>query len=223
MIPTTGEKLYDAAMRLPAVVFEGYFLVRELIGVFSFVAAHPYFGGDWVFFISLAARVSLVIFLALLMVLLLFRRRPVRKYEAWIPKLTALGGMVFTYFILLTPRAESHPAWDGASTFLMLLGCTLAIVAVIDLGRSLSVMPEARKLVIEGLYRTVRHPLYLAEEIAVIGLYLQFRSWQATLILVVHFFLQLRRMHWEEGILASEFPEYGVYKSRTWRLIPGIY
>ena len=47
-----------------------------------------------------------------------------------------------------------------------------------SVGRSVSVMPEARKLVTSGLYRHIRRPLYLVEEIGVLGLFLQFRSWQ---------------------------------------------
>ena len=57
----------------------------------------------------------------------------------------------------------------------------IAVLAALDLGRSVSVMPEARRLVVQGLYRRIRHPLYLAEEIATIGCFLQFRSWQAAL------------------------------------------
>jgi protein-S-isoprenylcysteine O-methyltransferase Ste14 len=96
-------------------------------------------------------------------------------------------------------------------------------MAVMDLGRSLSVMPEARKLVISGLYGRIRHPLYLASEISTVGFYLQFRAWQTVPILMIHFYFQIRRMGWEESILAKAFPEYAEYKQRTWRLLPGIY
>ena len=54
---------------------------------------------------------------------------------------------------------------------------------MLDLARSLSIMPEARKLVTTGLYARIRHPLYLAEDIALLGIALQFRSWQAAVVL----------------------------------------
>jgi len=113
--------------------------------------------------------------------------------------------------------------WDSLSTVLILIGTTMAILAVLELGRSMSIMPEARKLVTGGLYVRIRHPLYLAEEIAVLGFCLQFRSWQAVPILMVHLYLQIRRMDWEEGILAKAFPGYAAYKQRTRRLVPGLY
>ena len=63
----------------------------------------------------------------------------------------------------------------------------------------------------------------VAEEIAVIGLVMQFLSYQTLLLLAVHFGFQLRRIRNEEAILISTFPEYDAYKERTVRLIPGIY
>jgi protein-S-isoprenylcysteine O-methyltransferase Ste14 len=54
-------------------------------------------------------------------------------------------------------------------------------------------------------------------------LVMQFLSYQTLLLLAVHFGFQLRRMRNEEAILISTFPEYGAYRERTVRLIPGIY
>lgn len=220
---TPKEKLYDAVMRLPIVVFTLYFLGRELAGIQELVATHPYFGGDWPFLGALAARVSILFFLAVLAALHIFRHRPIDKYAAWNPKITAVLGMLFPCFLLLLPRAQSDPFWDGLSVLLIVTGCAFSILALLDLGRSLSIMPEARKLVTHGLYRRIRHPLYLAEEIATIGAALQFRSWPAAAILAVHFYLQIRRMTWEEGILAKAFPEFTEYRRRTFRLLPGLY
>ena len=126
-------------------------------------------------------------------------------------------------FLLLLPRAPANVWFDGASTLLILGGNIVCVLALLSLGRSLSILPEARKLVTEGLYRRIRHPLYLAEEIAIIGLFLQYRSWTAAAIVIVHAALQLRRMAWEEQVLGETFPEYGAYAQRTDRVIPGVY
>ena len=187
------------------------------------VGFHPYFGGDWPFLLTIAARVAVVIFISAILLLSISRLRPVGKYSSWNPKITALLGTFFAYLLLLTPRSPSDVLWDGLSTVLILIGTTMAILAVLDLGRSMSIMPEARKLVTGGLYVRIRHPLYLAEEIAVLGFCLQFRSWQAVPILAVHLYLQIRRMDWEERILAKAFPGYAAYKQRTCRLVPGLY
>jgi protein-S-isoprenylcysteine O-methyltransferase Ste14 len=69
----------------------------------------------------------------------------------------------------------------------------------------------------------VRHPLYLAELVATIGVVIQFLSPWAVAIVVIQFAFQVARMRNEERVLASSFPEYAHYRDRTARLIPGIY
>ena len=172
---------------------------------------------------TLIARLSVVALIVVLIVLHLGRLRPVRKFSNWLPKLAALAGVLLTYLILLTPRSPADPVWDALSAGVTIAGAVLAMLAALDLGRSVSVMPEARRLVVEGLYHRIRHPLYLAQEIATIGFFLQFRSWQAAVILLVHFAIQLRRMAWEEQILAEAFADYAQYRRRSWRLVPGVY
>jgi len=220
---TAREKLYDAAMRLPIVALTLYFLGREILGIRGLIATHPYFGGDWPFLTTLTSRVSVVIFLVVLASLHASRYRPVGKHSTWKPKITAIVGAFLTFALLLLPRAGPDAIWDGLSALLILIGSVASVHVVLNLGRSLSIMPEARKLVTNGPYRRIRHPLYLAEEIATLGFFLQFRSWQAVLLLLVHFYFQVRRMDWEEHILAGTFPDYAEYKRHSCRLIPGVY
>jgi protein-S-isoprenylcysteine O-methyltransferase Ste14 len=217
------EKLYDAVMRLPIVALTLYFLGREVLGIRGLVAIHPYFGGDWQFLVALAARVSIVLFLAVLASFHASRLRPIGKHTDWKPKVIALLGAFLTYALLLLPRSAPDALWDSLSMLIIMTGSMGSILVAFNLGRSLSIMPEARKLVTAGPYRRVRHPLYLAEEIATLGVFLQFRSWQAALLLLVHFYFQIRRMDGEETILAKTFPEYVEYKQRSFRLVPGLY
>lgn len=213
----------DAVMRLPIVSLNAFFLWREMGGLRSYVLNHPAIDGDVAFLAGLVARVSLVTFLALLVLFHLTRRRPVRKLECWGPKVDAFLGTVLIYLVLLCPRAPANAAIDFAASLFLIGGTYLCLLAVTSLGRSLSIMPEARKLVTDGLYRLVRHPLYLAELIANVGVFLQYRSWLAAAILVAVTFFLLRRMVWEERILAEAFPEYIAYRQRTRRLLPWVY
>jgi protein-S-isoprenylcysteine O-methyltransferase Ste14 len=84
-------------------------------------------------------------------------------------------------------------------------------------------MAETRQLVTTGPYRFVRHPLYLAEEIAMVGVFVQFASVYTALLLAAQIAFQLRRMHNEELVLTASFPEYAAYQRHTARLVPGIY
>jgi protein-S-isoprenylcysteine O-methyltransferase Ste14 len=84
-------------------------------------------------------------------------------------------------------------------------------------------MAETRQLVITGPYRFVRHPLYLAEEIATVGVFIEFASIYTGVLLAVQFAFQLRRMQKEEAVLTAKFPDYTIHSQTTARLIPGVY
>ena len=219
-----ASRTYDALMRLPILTYNGYFLVHEIRGLAAWVAEQPLpFAVTPLTATVLASRVALILFLVLLMAFHLVRRRPVAKARGWLPRLVALFGATLTIAMVLLDRAPGSLALNAASAGLILLGNYISIVAVLSLGRSLSIMPEARRLVMSGPYRLVRHPLYLAEEIAILGVWLQFMSWSATAILLGHFAIQLWRLGYEEAVLRESFPEYDAYARQTARLIPGLY
>lgn len=214
--------LYDRLMRLPILLFTGFFFVRELLALGETLARPPLVS-DLPYLCALAARISLLIFLALLIVFHILRSRPIKKAVGWEAKLSALLGLTLGNLLLLMDRTTLPPALDLISAVLLLVGNYLCVVALLHLGRSISIMAEARKLVTDGPYRFVRHPLYLAEQIAIVGIFLQFLSWQAALLLLVHFIFQIRRMLHEERVLTETFPEYRDYAARTARLIPGVW
>lgn len=205
-------KLYDAVMRLPLTALALYFLWREWESLGSARDA-----------LSIAVRMATMVFLALIAGFTLARHRPVRRSIGIWPRFAALAGLLLLYSLMLLPRAAPDPRWDLAALALLLVGQFFCVVSLLQLARSFSVMPEARRLVTSGLYSRIRHPLYLAEAIATLGVLLQFRSIEALLLVLVQFGLQLWRMHEEEKVLAAAFPEYTGYRSRTARLIPGLY
>jgi protein-S-isoprenylcysteine O-methyltransferase Ste14 len=219
-----ASRAYDGLMRLPILLYNGYALAGEIRGLAAWIGLQPVpFPITLANATVLASRVALILFLALLMAFHLIRRRPVAKARGLLPRLVALVGTTLTFAMLLLDRAPGSIAVNLISAGLILIGNYMSIVAVMSLGRSLSIMPEARRLVMSGPYRFVRHPLYAAEEIAIIGVWLQFMSWPATAILVGHFVIQLWRLGFEETVLRESFPEYEAYARQTARLVPGIY
>ena len=199
-------------MRLPMTVLAGFFLWREWQALET--------AQGW---LRVTAHVATMLFLALIAVMTLARRRPLRKSEGWLPRFAALAGLLLLYCLLLFPRAAPDAAWDGAALAFLVAGHVLCAVTLLQLGRSFSVMPEARKLVTAGLYSRVRHPLYMAEAVAALGVFLQYRSLGAALLVAAQFAVQLWRMGEEEKVLQTQFPEYAAYRARTACLIPGVY
>lgn len=213
---------YDKLMRLPIVIFTGFLLVRELSRLNSFLSLYPV-RLEAPFIAELGARISLALFMLLLVGLHLFRAKPVNKARGLQPKISALLGLTLSNFLLLLDRADPSLGFDLASALLLLLGNYLCIVVLMHLGRSISIMAEARRLVTSGPYSIIRHPLYFAEEIATLGIFLQFRSWEAASILALHFAFQVQRMLNEERVLCETFPEYHAYMQKTARLVPGVW
>lgn len=93
----------------------------------------------------------------------------------------------------------------------------LIIISRRQLGKSFSVMPEARVLVTTGLYSRIQHPMYVFLDLFLLAVIVAL-GWPILLlvwaILVAIQALQSRR---EEKLLAATFgTDYNSYRSRTW-------
>ena len=212
---------YDLLMRLPFLSWVLLCVVTQSPGLTRYTNTTAF--GDSIDIIHIAMRLSTIAFMLLLGAAVILRTRPSGKASGLEPRISALVGTFMIYAIALFPRRELSLSLETVSTVLTLAGTVGAIVALWRLGRSFSIMAETRQLVTSGPYRFVRHPLYLTEEIAVIGVFIQFASVWTALLLAVQIGFQLRRMHNEELVLTVSFPEYAAYQRNTARLIPGIY
>ena len=172
---------------------------------------------------STVSQVSTLVFLMVLVVMFTVRRIPRRPALGFYPRFAAVVGTFLSVgFVLLPPQVPSDALYL-ASFLLVIAGTVFAICALLVLGRSISILPEARRLVTRGPYALVRHPLYLGEMVAVAGVALQRLSAWALLLLGLVWAFLLLRMTYEELVLFQSFPEYGDYTARTARLVPGVY
>jgi protein-S-isoprenylcysteine O-methyltransferase Ste14 len=78
--------------------------------------------------------------------------------------------------------------------------------------------------VTNGIYGVIRHPSYLGLIVIMFGWGLVFRSWIGILLAALVIPVLLARIRAEESLLHAYFgEEYERYRTRTSRLIPGIY
>lgn len=116
----------------------------------------------------------------------------------------------------------TQPDATGLALTFTLAGTSLAFWSVWHLGRSFSLLPQARQLVTSGPYRYVRHPIYLGGLlITVAEVWLRF-SVVAVALNIIFLAAQVVRLRYEEAVLSRAFPEYAEYRQRTSALIPGI-
>ena len=216
-------KLCDFLFALPVILWYGFAIARDYPPFADLVWRIAIGGGDLGTYANLAARIASFAFAFLVILALVVRTPPIAKPRGMLPRLVAVLGAFLGVAFLGLPLAKISAALSIASALLIVVGSAFAIYALSFLGRSFSILPEARKLVTSGPFAWMRHPVYFGEEIALIGVMLQFKQPWSLLLIIVQFAWQLARMFYEERILAEAFPDYGPYRARTARLIPGLY
>jgi protein-S-isoprenylcysteine O-methyltransferase Ste14 len=218
-------KLLDLATRIIPSTFFLYVVLLKLVELSAFFNSHQQQNepASWKFLVEGLSRSSTVCFLALMTALFLFRLEPVEKAKRILPRVMAIVGTFSLALITLFPRANLSITQSIVASSISSVGTAMSIIALAYLGRSFSLMAEARRLVTSGPYRIVRHPLYLFEEVASLGILLQFFSLTTASIFLAHILIQLQRMRNEESVLEKAFPEYQAYRARTAKVIPKLY
>ena len=108
-----------------------------------------------------------------------------------------------------------------AADLLATFGLAYSVWGLAYLRRSFSIIPEARRLVTGGPYSLSRHPVYLGEIVAAIGINLATAGWPGALAVLYFIVCELLRIRWEEGVLARAFPnDYPAYARRVARYLP---
>ena len=118
---------------------------------------------------------------------------------------------------------------DGVNV-VHLIGNTLIYISAIweifgfvSLNRSAGIIPANRGIKTGGLYKIVRHPIYLGSMILYIGYSLLNPSFYNMCILFIAVCLQIARIYREEKVLIHD-AKYREYTHKVkWRLIPGFF
>jgi protein-S-isoprenylcysteine O-methyltransferase Ste14 len=208
--------LADMAGRAALVMIFGVLATAKLIAIAGLLRMAKI---EW---LELSTQIANLAFVLLVVCMAIIRVKPLRGSDGWEARLSALAGSSLPLLLLALPVADLGSGLRMASLSLIAVGWVLSVYVLIWLGRSFSVMPQARRLVTSGPYGIVRHPLYLAEEIAVLGVTGLYVSPAALAIVAVHWFFQLRRMANEEKVLLATFRNYSVYAETTPKFFPYV-
>jgi protein-S-isoprenylcysteine O-methyltransferase Ste14 len=107
------------------------------------------------------------------------------------------------------------------------LGFVLMSWSRATLGRMYSgevTIQKSHQLIKTGLYRYIRHPIYLGMLCSALGLSFLFRSWIGLVAMVPILVGLLFRIRDEEAVLHKEFgSEWEAYCQQSWRFIPYLY
>jgi len=95
--------------------------------------------------------------------------------------------------------------------------------ALASIGGVIQIAPEPRsdgQLVTRGVYSRIRHPIYTAIVILVVGLFLRKPTVVVAMAVIVVVVFLMVKARFEEQLLVRRYPEYAAYQRRTWGLVP---
>jgi protein-S-isoprenylcysteine O-methyltransferase Ste14 len=171
---------------------------------------------------SLLSSFCLASFYMLLALLIMTRSPAKAQADGLLPRIAAFVGTYLPWTITFFGKTDQALP-NLLSTVCVLIGTIMMLVTIRHLGRSFSLVPQARSVVQTGPYRWIKHPLYLAEEIAILGVVLQYLTPVIVIVLVLHIGVQVCRILYEEDLLRRNCPEYSSYEATRWRLIPYVW
>lgn len=144
--------------------------------------------------------------------------------------LFSIGGLllplIYSFTNWLAFADYDAPGWViGAGIVVMVVALWLFWRAHADLGRNWSASLEIyneHALVTQGVYERIRHPMYLAGWLIVVGQALLLSNWVAGLSGLITFgLLYFLRVPKEEQMMLAEFGEpYQQYIAATGRILP---
>lgn len=157
--------------------------------------------------------------------------RGARETALLLVSLAGLGILPLLYVAIGFPHAAGHGFSPVAAAFGVAAAAgALAMFRLTHraLGRNWSVtleLRESHRLIQDGIYRHVRHPMYSAFWLWALAQALLLPNWVAGLSGLVGFgTLYLFRIGREEQLMREAFgDEYRAYEARTARLVPGLY
>lgn len=113
------------------------------------------------------------------------------------------------------------------ASLMFVVGLVISVWAQVTISTNYSWTLEIREghtLVVTGLYRYVRHPIYLGTFIRIVAIPVFTSSLPGFVLALLSLPVLNYRIGLEEGMLIEEFgEEYERYRERTWRLFPYIY
>jgi protein-S-isoprenylcysteine O-methyltransferase Ste14 len=145
---------------------------------------------------------------------------------AWVGFFLPLIWVTLPVFWFAEYALATGPVVAGVSC--LVIGLWLFYRSHADLGTNWSITLEVREqhqLITQGVYRRIRHPMYLALALYSIGQALIIPNWVAGPSNLIAFaILCALRVGAEEKMMVEEFgDEYAAYSARTKRLIPGVW
>lgn len=158
---------------------------------------------------------------ALVVLLTVARRRARLVDRTWAARLVTLISVAGPP--LVRPAASVALLPDTQAAMLSACGLLVIVAGKLSLGRSFGVVPANRGIVCRGVYRLVRHPIYVGYVLTHSAFLLSHvDAWNVCMLVSSDAMLLVRAVY-EERTLRRD-PQYVSYCSQVrWRMVPGVF
>jgi protein-S-isoprenylcysteine O-methyltransferase Ste14 len=163
------------------------------------------------------------------------RNRPADKAEAWDRVVMGIYFVFLMVLLVVSALDGGRYLWSAVPLGVQMIGWVLLVVAgvmvwhVMMTNAYLSswarIQDDRGQVVVqEGLYRRIRHPMYLGIIVGFLGIPLVLNSWWAMIPSVVIVGLFVYRTYLEDLMLIDGLAGYAEYTEKVrYRLLPGIW
>ena len=167
-----------------------------------------------------ATGLLLLVSEALVVALTLVRRHAAIVDRSWRARLLTIFA---TFGPPLVRPAGVAVAPESLTLAVSAIGLIVVVLGKLSLGRSFGLTPANRGIVCRGMYRVVRHPIYLGYLITHLGfVFANPTPWNLAVLVVADVALMLRAVCEEKTLALDE--QYRAYMDRVrWRIIPGVF
>jgi len=158
----------------------------------------------------------------------------VKKEKKSIVETGTMTLFLFAFYLILKTKIGIVPIYDATlkhiiiiiGTLIIVSGSIMNIMGRFNLGSNWAnhiKIYDEHTLVQEGMYKIVRHPLYVTIILMFYGTCLVYRSILGFLAVTLIFIpVMYYRAKQEETLLIQNFPKYSYYKKRTGMFFPKI-
>ena len=157
----------------------------------------------------------------LVVVLTLARRRAHDIDRSWRVRLLAAVSIIGPF--LLKPTGGIDPFLEVYTVPVSIVGLAVVVAGKVALGRSFGLLPANRGVVSGGVYRAIRHPIYLGYVLTHGAFLVANLSWWNLVVLGAGDVALMARAVYEEKTLLRD-PAYARYWQQVrWRVVPGVF
>ena len=129
----------------------------------------------------------------------------------------------FSGFLFSPQMTTNNAAVMASADSLIVAAILLGIATALTLGRSYDFLPALRGVKTGGVYRIVRHPMYLSSIAIKLGYTLRHGSIYNVLLLVCVVILYDRRARYEEQVMSRSNAYADYLKKVRYRFLPRLY